>query len=448
MSKKKYFLALLSLFMMNNIRAGNEETWNLERCIQYAVENNIQIQKSNVSEQQQEVSLKEAQAALFPSLSFGMNQSLNYRPLQDSPNSIVANGMANTSTRKLTENGNYSLNASWTVWDGKSNTNTIKIQKLNKKMAELDTEISKNSITEQITQLYIQILYSTEAKKVNESILETAKKQVERGKEMMQNGLLSETELKQLEAQWSSAQYDVVNAQTQIDDYNLQLKQLLELDPSTDFQIADLEITDEQALQLVPSSSEVYSQALLLRPEIQSKQTAIEAAKLSVDVAKAGYQPSLSLNASISDSHYSTGAQVASQLKENLNGTIGLTLSVPIFDNRRNKSAVERAKLDQVTKSLELTEEQKNLYNTIESYNLQARNNQEKFKASITKTESMESSYRLLNEQFENGLKNVVELLTGKDDLLQAQQEKLQSKYTTLLNIQLLKFYQGNSMTL
>ena len=448
MSKKKYFLALLSLFMMNNIRAGNEETWNLERCIQYAVENNIQIQKSNVSEQQQEVSLKEAQAALFPSLSFGMNQSLNYRPLQDSPNSIVANGMANTSTKKLTENGNYSLNASWTVWDGKSNTNTIKIQKLNKKMAELDTEISKNSITEQITQLYIQILYSTEAKKVNESILETAKKQVERGKDMMQNGLLSETELKQLEAQWSSAQYDVVNAQTQIDDYILQLKQLLELDPSTDFRIADLEITDEQALQLVPSSSEVYSQALLLRPEIQSKQTAIEAAKLSVDVAKAGYQPSLSLNASISDSHYSTGAQVASQLKENLNGTIGLTLSVPIFDNRRNKSAVERAKLDQVTKSLELTEEQKNLYNTIESYNLQARNNQEKFKASITKTESMESSYRLLNEQFENGLKNVVELLTGKDDLLQAQQEKLQSKYTTLLNIQLLKFYQGNSMTL
>ena len=448
MSKKKYFLALLSLFMMNNIRAGNEETWNLERCIQYAAENNIQIQKSNVSEQQQEVSLKEAQAALFPSLSFGMNQSLNYRPLQDSPNSIVANGMANTSTKKLTENGNYSLNASWTVWDGKSNTNTIKIQKLNKKMAELDTEISKNSITEQITQLYIQILYSTEAKKVNESILETAKKQVERGKEMMQNGLLSETELKQLEAQWSSAQYDVVNAQTQIDDYNLQLKQLLELDPNTDFQIADLEIADEQALQLVPSSNEVYSQALLLRPEIQSKQTAIEAAKLSVDVAKAGYQPSLSLNASISDSHYSTGAQVASQLKENLNGSIGLTLSVPIFDNRKNKSAVERAKLDQVTKALELTEEQKKLYNTIESYNLQARNNQEKFKASITKTESMESSYKLLNEQFENGLKNVVELLTGKDDLLQAQQEKLQSKYTTLLNIQLLKFYQGNSMTL
>lgn len=448
MSKKKYFLALLSLFMMNNIRAGNEETWDLERCIQYAVENNIQIQKSNVSEQKQEVSLKEAQAALFPSLSFGMNQSLNYRPLQDSPNSIVANGMANTSVKKLTENGNYSLNASWTVWDGKSNTNTIKIQKLNKKMAELDTEISKNSITEQITQLYIQILYSTEAKKVNESILETAKKQVERGKEMMQNGLLSETELKQLEAQWSSAQYDVVNAQTQIDDYSLQLKQLLELDPNTDFQIADLEIADEQALQLVPSSNEVYSQALLLRPEIQSKQTAIEAAKLSVDVAKAGYQPSLSLNASISDSHYSTGAQVASQLKENLNGSIGLTLSVPIFDNRRNKSAVERAKLDQVTKSLELTEEQKNLYNTIESYNLQARNNQEKFKASITKTESMESSYKLLNEQFENGLKNVVELLIGKDDLLQAQQEKLQSKYTTLLNIQLLKFYQGNSMTL
>lgn len=448
MTTKKYLFVLLSLFLMNDIRAGNDETWNLERCIQYAVENSIQIKKSNVSEQTQEVSLKESQAALFPNLSFGMNQSLSYRPLQDNPNNIVANGIANTSSKKLTENGNYALSASWTVWNGKANTNTIKIQKLNKKMAELDTEISKNSITEQITQLYVQILYSTEAKKVNESILETAQKQVDRGKEMMNNGLLSQTELKQLEAQLSSAKYDVVNAQTVIDDYTLQLKQLLELDPSTDFRISNLEVPDEQALQLIPSSSEVYNQALLLRPEIQSKQTAIEAAKLSIDVAKAGYQPSLSLNASISDSHYSTGTQVASQLKENLNGTIGLSLSIPIFDNRKNKSAVERAKLDHVTKTLELSEEQKNLYNTIDAYNLQARSNQEKFKASISKTESMESSYKLLNEQFENGLKNVVELLTGKDDLLQAQQEKLQSKYTTLLNIQLLKFYQGNNISL
>lgn len=448
MSIKKHFLVLLSLCLMNEIRAGNDESWDLQRCIRHAVENNIQIQKAQVSEQQQEVSLKEAQAALFPSLSFGMNQSLNYRPLQDSPNSIVANGMANTSAKKLTENGNYSLNASWTVWDGKSNTNTIKIQKLNKKMAELDTEISKNSITEEITQLYIQILYSDEAKRVNESILETAQKQVDRGKEMLQNGLLSETEMKQLEAQLSSAKYDVVNAQTQIDDYLLQLKQLLELDPATEFRISSLEVTDEQALQLIPSSSEVYSQALLLRPEIQSKQTAIEAARLSMDVAKAGYQPTLSLNASISDSHYSTGSKVASQLKENLNGTVGLTLSVPIFDNRKNKSNVDRARLDHLTKSLELDEEQKNLYHTIENYNLQARSNQEKFKASIAKTESMESSYRLLNEQFENGLKNVVELLTGKDDLLQAQQEKLQSKYTTLLNIQLLNYYQGNNISL
>lgn len=448
MTTKKYLFVLLSLFLMNDIRAGNDETWNLERCIQYAVENSIQIKKSNVSEQTQEVSLKESQAALFPNLSLGMNQSLSYRPLQDNPNNIVANGIANTSSKKLTENGNYALSASWTVWNGKANTNTIKIQKLNKKMAELDTEISKNSITEQITQLYVQILYSTEAKKVNESILETAQKQVDRGKEMMNNGLLSQTELKQLEAQLSSAKYDVVNAQTVIDDYTLQLKQLLELDPSTDFRISNLEVPDEQALQLIPSSSEVYNQALLLRPEIQSKQTAIEAAKLSIDVAKAGYQPSLSLNASISDSHYSTGTQVASQLKENLNGTIGLSLSIPIFDNRKNKSAVERAKLDHVTKTLELSEEQKNLYNTIDAYNLQARSNQEKFKASISKTESMESSYKLLNEQFENGLKNVVELLTGKDDLLQAQQEKLQSKYTTLLNIQLLKFYQGNNISL
>lgn len=434
MKRNKHLFFLLLALMFHQAKADNKVSLNLSQCIEYAVEHNIQIKQLHVSQEQQEVSLREAQAALFPSLSFGMNQSATYLPLQKKNDGIVGNG-------------SYALNASFTVWNGKANTNKIKIQKLNTEQTRLNTEISKNSITEEITQLYLQILYSNEAEKVNERILQTTERQLQRGKEMVSSGLMSETELKQLEAQHASAQYDVVQAQTQIDNYMLELKQLLELDPETDFEITSLKADDLEALQNIPNSQDVYQKALLMRPEIKSRQLAIEMAKRNIQVAKAGYQPSIILNASVSDNH-NYSANIASQFKNNLNGSVGITLSVPIFDNRKTKSAIQQAKLEQTAKSLELTEQQKELYNTIEKYNLQARNNQEQFRASLIKVESMESSYKLLNEQFENGLKNVVELLTAKDNLLQAQQEKLQSKYTTLLNIQLLKFYQGNPISL
>lgn len=434
MKRNKHLFFLLLALMFHQAKADNKVSLNLNQCIEYAIEHNIQIKQLHVSQEQQEVSLREAQAALFPSLSFGMSQSATYLPLQTKNDGIVGNG-------------SYALNASFTVWNGKANTNKIKIQKLNTEQARLNTEISKNSITEEITQLYLQILYSNEAEKVNKRILQTTERQLQRGKEMVSSGLMSETELKQLEAQHASTQYDVVQAQTQIDNYMLELKQLLELDPETDFEITSLKADDLEALQNIPNSQDVYQQALLMRPEIKSRQLAIEMAKRNIQVAKAGYQPSIILNASVSDNH-NYSANIASQFKNNLNGSVGITLSVPIFDNRKTKSTIQQAKLEQTAKSLELTEQQKELYNTIEKYNLQARNNQEQFRASLIKVESMESSYKLLNEQFENGLKNVVELLTAKDNLLQAQQEKLQSKYTTLLNIQLLKFYQGNPISL
>lgn len=423
--------------------------WSLQECIDYALENNIQIKKNKASEEQEAISLKENKAALFPSLSFSMNQSLSYRPLQETASNIVANGIASSSNSKLTENGSYGLNASWTVWDGGANLKNVKVQELNQQMAELTTATSQNSIQEQIVQLYVQILYSEEALNVNDSLCATARKQYERGQEMTDEGLMSQAELAQLKSQLSSSEYDVVNTRTIVAGYKLQLKQLLELSNDQPFDIEPLEVTDEAVLNIIPTTAEVYQAALQLRPEIKNKQLEIEAADLNVSIARAGYSPSLSLNAAISDSHYSASHMSAGQqMKENLNGTVGLSLSIPIFDNRRNKSAVEMAKVARVSSELDLLDEQKNLYSTIENYWLQATSNQQKYIASKEKSASMACSYTLLNEQFENGLKNIVELLTGRDDLLSAEQERLQSKYTTLLNIQMLQFYKGEKINM
>ncbi len=430
--------------------AGQDSTkWSLQQCIDYAIEHNIQLKQNEIAEQQGAADLAQKRAELFPSLSFSTTQSISYRPLQESASNIVTNGIANNSTNKFTENGNYGLNASWTVWDGGANYKNVKAQKLQNQISALTTQTTANSIQEQITQLYIQILYSKDALEVNRSMAETAQSQHERGKEMFEQGQISKADLTQLESQAASAEYDCVATQTQIANYTRQLKELLEITDGRKFDIQGIRTADDVATQIIPNVGEVYQAALNSRPEIQSGRLNVDAAELDIDIAKAGYYPSISITAGIGDSHYSGSRESAGeQMKQNLNASAGVTLSIPIFDNKRNKTNLKKAKLTKMDSELQLQDQQKQLYSTIEEYWLNAYNNQQQYVASLAQLKSAQSSYELLDEQFKNGLKNIVELMNGRDELMSAQQNKLQSQYNTLLHIQLLKFYKGESINL
>lgn len=449
MKQKTILLIAASLLASPCLRAQEQSVWTLQSCIDHALEHNIRLNKNRITEQEGETDLKQSRAALFPSLSFSLSQNLQYRPLQEAPSNIVTNGMATSSSNKLTENGSYGLNASWTVWNGGANRKNIEAQKLNIRIASLATQETANSIQEQITMLYVQALYSQEAEKVNEALCATAEKQYQRGKEMLAQGLISPADLAQLEAQLSSSRYDVVNTRTLTANYKRQLKKILELDATRDFDIAETVLTDEAALTPVPSQTDVLTQALATRPEIQSGQLAIEAADLNIAIARAGYQPTVSLTAGVGDSHYSgSRSSAGEQMKQNLNASLGVNVSVPIFDNRRNKSALEKAKLAKATSQLDLQDQHNTLSATIEEYWLNAYNSQQKFIAARTKAQSMQSSYNLLDERFKNGLMNIVELLNGRDNLLSALQDRLQSKYTAVLNLQMLNFYKGEPIRL
>ena len=449
MSYKDCFIC--AAFLLPPLAAAGQDTtqWSLQQCIDYAIEHNIQLRQNKVAEEQGEADLAQKRAELFPSLSFSTTQSVAYRPLQESASNIVTNGIANNSTNKFTENGNYGLNASWTVWDGGANRKNVKAQRLQNQISALTTQATANTIQEQIAQLYIQILYSKDALDVNKAMAETAQSQYERGKEMFGQGLISKADLAQLESQAASTRYDGVATQTQIANYTRQLKELLEITDNRKFDIQDFRSSDGVDALLIPDVAEVYQAALNLRPEIRSSRLNVDAADLDIDIAKAGYYPSVSLTAGIGDSHYSGSRESAGeQMRQNLNVSAGVTLSVPIFDNKRNKTNLKKAKLAKMDSELQLLDQQKQLYSTIEGYWLNAYNNQQQYIASLAQLKSAQSSYELLDEQFKNGLKNIVELMNGRDELMSAQQNKLQSQYGTLLNIQLLKFYKGESINL
>ena len=444
MNVKNYLLAAL---LVSSLPTFAQKKWTMQECIDYAMANNITLQKSKLQKQSATEDLKGSKAALLPTLNASTNQSVGYQPWKDSGVSTVTNGMVNTKVDKTYYNGSYAVNAQWTVWNGNRNTNTIKLNKITEDEAELQSKETANSIQERIAQLYTQILYLDENVKVNEQMLETAKKNEERGQEMVNVGKMSKADLAQLSAQRATDEYNIVETRSQLLNYKLQLKQLLEITDETEFDVAIPEITDTMVLKEVPTLQGVYEQALLNRPEIERSKLAIKSSDVNLSVAKAGWLPTVSMTGSFGTSTNSLSSNGwGKQMKTNFDAMAGVSVSVPIYDGRSTKTSVNKAKIQQLSAQLDLLDQQKTLYSTIQEYWLNAQTNQQKYKAACATVESEQQSFDLLQEQFRLGLKNIVELMTGKDNLLSAQQNQLQSKYQTIYNQQMLKFYETGEM--
>ena len=422
--------------------------WNLQACIDYALQQNITIRKNRLNAKSAEVDVKTARAALFPSLTASVSQRIVNRP-NSQTNTIIDGDNITSSQSKTSYNGSYGIDANWTLYNGSKRLNTLKQQRMNNRIAELGVAESENTIEESITQIYVQILYAAEAVKVNEATLDVSRAECERARALLAAGSIARSDLAQLEAQVSTDKYQLVTAQATLQDYKLQLKQLLELDGEKEMTLYIPTLGDENVLSPLPSKTDVYRSALTLRPEIEAGRLNVKASELDINIARSGYIPTISLSAGIGSTNTNgNDFTFGEQIKQNWNNSLGVTVSVPIFNNRQTKSAVQKAKIQKQNSELDLLDNQKNLYKTIEGLWLDANSAQQRYVAAIEKLRSTQTSYDLIQEQFNLGMKNTVELLTEKNNLLNAQQETLQAKYMAILNTQLLKFYQGEQITL
>ena len=440
------FTALLTSAL--SLSAQEDKQWTLEDCINYALEKNIQLQQNKISLQESEEDVKEAKAALFPSLSFSTGHNVVNRPYQENSSTVSGTEII-SSDSKTTYSGNYGLNAQWTLWNGNQRLNNIKQQKTNREIAQLTVAETENMLKEQIAQLFIQILYADESIAINKGTVEVSRATYERAQELFKEGSISKADLAQLEAQFSNDEYQLVTSESTLRNYKLQLKQLLELDNTKEMSLVLPHISDEHVMELLPSQTDVYQTALATRPEIKSSKLDIDNAKLAISSAKAGYMPTISLSASTSSTTNSSSSNNwTQQMKYGWNNMIGLSLSLPIFDQRQTKTSIRKARLQYDTTQLNLINAQKELYSTIESLYLDALNAQQQYVAAETKLKSSQTSFDMVSEQFNLGMKNTVELLTEKNNLLSAQQQRIQAKYMAILNRTLLNFYAGQEIEL
>lgn len=430
--KRRVWIACVALLGWQFAAAQDSlKVWTLGECLDYALENNIQLRQSRNDYLSGIEDTEEAKAALFPSLTASVTQGFTNYP-------------SSNATDRNSYTGTYGLNAGMTLYEGGKLRTAVKRQQVQNRIDALSVEESANDIRIAIVQAYMQCLYAAEAVTVNRSTADASKVRRDRAEAMWQAGSISKVDFAQLESQYASDEYQVVVASASLDNYKLQLKQLLELDITEEMNLAAPAIQESEVLSALPAKAEIYATALDAMPEIKRGELAVESAELGIRQARAGFFPSVSLSAGIGTGHMSGGSfESGSQVWNRFNENVGLSVSIPIFSNRKNRTAVNKARIAVSNSLLERQSLEKELLREVESAYLDAVSAQSQYVAACEKQRYAQQSCDLTDEQFRVGMKNTVELITAQNELTAARQEVLQAKYMALLNIELLDIYQG-----
>ena len=420
-------------------------TWSLQDCINWAKQQNITVQRNKVNARSSLIDVQDAKGNRLPTVEFSTSQYVSNRPFQESYSGVIGSEVVSFSN-KNSYSGNYSVNASMNLYNGGQTKNNIRRAEIRSRIAELQVQASELNIEEQITQLYVQILYSQDAVKHDDELIALAQAQLEQARARKQAGMLNKADVSQFEAQLAQDKYQKVADETTLEGYRLQLKQLMELDGDENLELADPQLSSNVLAQL-PDKQAVFQHAVASRPELKAQQLAMDMTYIDEDIAKAGNKPTIYANAGISTTNSSGNGNMFTQLKNQWNNGIGVSMSIPIWDHGKTKNAVARARLERENTYLDMVETQKNLWKAIENYWLQARNNQQRYIAAQEKVNYCRESYNLTSEQFRLGLKNIVELTQDKTNLSTAIQQMLQAKYEVLLNMAMLKYYNGEAIS-
>lgn len=448
---KSVFIILAGCLMLMAVKTNAQETyaekpytWSLQDCINWAKQQNITVQRNKVNVRTSQIDLQEAKSNRLPTVEFSTSQYVSNRPFQESYSGVIGTEVVSFSN-KNSYSGNYGVNASMNLYNGGLTKNNIKLAEINSQIAELRVQASEMTIEEQITQLYVQILYSQDAVKHDDELIALSETQLEQARARKQAGLLNKADVSQFESQLAQDKFQKVADETTLEGFKLQLKQLMELDGDEVLLLAD-SVLEGNVLAELPNKQQVYEYAIGNRPELKAQQLAMDRTYINEDIAKAGNKPVIYANAGISTTNSSGNGNMFTQLKNQWSNGIGVTLSIPIWDHGKAKHAVARARLERENTYLDMVETQKNLWKTIENYWLQAHNNQQRYIAAKEKVDYCRESYNLTSEQFRLGMKNIIELTQDKTNLSTAIQQMLRAKYEALLNMSLLKYYKGETI--
>lgn len=411
-------------------------SWTLRQCIDYALENNLQIKQQEANCLQQQIQLSTTRNRRLPNLSAGVSQSFNFgRGLTQD----------NTYVNRNTQNTSFSLNTNVPLFTGMEIANSIALGKLNLKAAIEDLNKAKEDISIHITSAYLEVLYTKEIFKVAQEQVLLSKEQLKRSEEFFANGKLSEAEVAEAYSRVAQDEMSAVQAENHYRLSLLTLSQWLELPSPEGFYIEHPDtVVNEEPLQLPDL---IYEYAVANKPQIQAAEYRLQGSKHSIRIAQSGLYPQLSVGAGISTGYYKTsgidGRTFSQQWRDNNNKNIGFSLSIPIFNRFATRNQIRSAHIQQQNLAWQLEEGKKSLYKEIQQVYYNALAAQSKYRSSNTAMQATEASFRLMEAKYENGKATATAYNEVKTNLMKATADMLQAKYEFLFRSKILDFYNG-----
>jgi len=420
--------------------------WTLERCIDYAVEHNISIERYRLQLEQREVQLNTARHQRLPDLNASVGENLSFG------RGLTAD---NTYTNTNTSSTSFSVGTSVPLFTGFQIPNQVKLNQLNLEAATYDLERAKNDVRVQVAQQFVQVLYDMEILEVARRQISIDSAQTARLQALLDVGRTSQAELSQQQATLAQSRLTATQAQNNLQLALLNLSQLLELETPDGFTIeapSNLPQLGEAAVpevEATPNWAKLEG-ALLTRPEIQAEQLRLKATENSIAIAKSGLYPSLSFSAGLGTNYYTTSGYKADpfgkQLKNNFSQYLGLNLSIPIFNRFQTRNSIRSAKLDRVNQQLQLDQTHKQLYKEVQQayYNTVAA--QAKLTSSGEARRASEDAFRLMQAKYEQGKATSTEFNEARANMLKAESDLTQARYEFLYQRALLQFYYGEPL--
>lgn len=421
------------------LRAQEVKPWKLEECIEYALTQNIQVRKSVLSNDRLQYYADQAKAQRFPSVNASVNQNFNW----SKSTATGASGLTGSN------GSNYSVNSGVTIYNGSRISNSIKQAELDIEGGKLSLETTKESISLNILNAFLQVLYAEEQVKNTAKQIESTNEQLNLAKERLALKIISQADYAQVKSQLASEKLTMANAESQLSIAKVNLMQLMELPVTADFNIAHPNLGENINQNRTANVKSVYETSLSIKPQIKYAAINKDIAAIDEKIARAGYFPVLSASGGISSAFTSQVTDpYFDQINNGIHPSVGLSLSIPIYQKKQVKTNIAVAKIGYEDAILSETDTKNQLRKNIEQACLDVTSAQIEYEASLEKFQATQEASSLSDEKFKQGIINSVDYLVSKTNLIVSESQLLQSKYNLIFSYKVLDFYTGIPLSL
>nr|WP_319571126.1 TolC family protein [uncultured Draconibacterium sp.] len=444
MNRIKTIFLIIAISLPALLRAQNStttKTWSLNDCIDYALTQNVSVRQSILTNASNELNKNQAEANKLPSLSASARQNFSWSKSKDMPTGNSEFSGNNTTS--------YGLNSNVTLYNAKRLSNLIKQAELDMQSGIYDSETIKESISLSILNAFLQVVFLDENVKNAQNQLDATIEQLKLSEARLESGIISRSDYLQVKSQLANEKLSLANAKSNFTISKVSLMQLMELPVNENFDVLRPNLKELSNKNLTPVAAEVYATALAIKPQVKSAGYQKESAALNEKIATAGFYPTISADAGLSTGYSSyNSSNYLGQLGDQFTPSVGVSVSIPIFQKRQIKTSVAQAKIGYSNAELREIDTKNQLRKEVEQACVDVISAQIEFEANKESYSSYEESYQLAQEKFNNGLINSVDFLFERNNLISAESQLLQSKFNLIFSYKILDFYQGNPITL